>query len=186
MTLPPLKEVEAKAPSYGVAFTQTCPITNLGPRGQYNRTVRLLVSVLKSMGPFEIYPEFTVNGNIHYHGRIDVRDKVNYNKGVHYLRRTLGFNLFKCIDNEDKWQRYISKDVSAMQILLAVPLPITESCNDDWKPKWSINKWVITSIESCVEPKEQSEFVYKGRDSEKPLEGLVKGMVSKCSGATQL
>lgn len=113
---------------YAVAFTQTCPIMNETYVRQYMQTWPVIKRVLDKIGKYEVYPELTLNGMIHYHGKIAVDDKYEYYKGIKELRRKLGYNLFKAIDNEEKWDKYIEKDKGTMLKILnsqIEELPIT-------------------------------------------------------------
>lgn len=74
---------------------------------------------LKQVGEYEIYPELTLNGDLHYHGSLNVNDRVQYFKAISKIKRLIGFCNFKYIDNYEKWSEYIKKDQDTMRQLLA-------------------------------------------------------------------
>lgn len=115
MIVPP---EDAPKIDYAIAFTQTFEYIGAGRNPtvfkQIMATVSRLTYYLARIGDFEAYPELTTNGKIHWHGRLRVCDKVIYFKAQRLMRIKLGHNLFKLIDNEEKWNEYIRKDVDHM------------------------------------------------------------------------
>lgn len=97
---------------YPIAITQTvrdqfhlhkCPT----PYMQFKDSWNILENLLRlGQVNYVIWPDLTLNGQIHYHGFIKVNDNVAYQKMVYLLKKRLGYNLFKQIDDVPKWQAY--------------------------------------------------------------------------------
>lgn len=111
-----------KTKQWNIAYTQT--FKNLKakrPISQYREVYRQLKQQLDKMGiSYVVIPEFTLRGDIHFHGVINVIDKVKYTKNQWKLN-DLGHHLLKYIDNQDEWIKYCLKDQEHMlQILKEV------------------------------------------------------------------
>ena len=74
---------------------------------------------------FIIYPELTIQGNIHYHGILHVSDKVKWHKKV---LPTFKYHGFVCIKRHNNiiWDEYIEKDDEAMSVILNIELPLNK------------------------------------------------------------
>lgn len=113
---------------YPVAFTQTCPNSNLSYLEQFKLYWPELKSALDLIGNYEVYPELTLNGVLHFHGKLKVNCEEQYYRQKLRLRKKLGFNLFKMIDNVPKWDKYITKKVVLMKkIYPKEELPLTDT-----------------------------------------------------------
>lgn len=92
------------------------------PIFQFNDLVPYLNLMRKSCD-YIIYPELTIAGNMHFHGKISIRDKKKY-----YTQTlpSLKYNGFICLKKEpnEVWDNYIKKDASDMQEILGIPLPL--------------------------------------------------------------
>lgn len=116
-------------PDYGVAFTVTVNrnkfmfLYEKTIKRQYEQVQQYINLYLQPVGPFECNPELTLNNDIHFHGRICVKNKVAYHKFVGRMKQYVGFSLFKAIDNVKKWEDYIRKDNKTMSQILGVALP---------------------------------------------------------------
>lgn len=53
--------------------------------------------------------ELTLQGNVHYHGAMVIKNKVSYYKNLKRLKK-IGFVLVKCIDNVAIWNEYCFKE----------------------------------------------------------------------------
>jgi len=77
---------------------------------------------------YEMYPESTDNGNIHFHFRYLLKDKVKWLKKTLPSMKYRGFVLIKKINDRSpktSWNGYIGKDKEEMEQILSVTLPIT-------------------------------------------------------------
>lgn len=66
-----------------------------------------------------MYPEFTDTGRLHFHGLVDVIDKVAFCKGIPLLQR-LGFvkiDKIRTLGDRLRWIIYISKDRATLGAL---------------------------------------------------------------------
>lgn len=101
---------------YAIAFTQTyTPKLFMHKNPTHNRQFREswndIEYELSKCGNAYVVPEFTLNGIIHYHGMLEVKDKYQYQKMIYRMKRDYGYNVFKNIDNRPKWEAYILKDI---------------------------------------------------------------------------
>lgn len=113
---------------FPIAFTQTVNNgfflqQNPSYRCQYIDSLNYLVRTFKDSVEAIVFPELTLNGQIHFHGFIKVIDQVKFRKAQYLLKKNLGYNYFKLIDNVPKWLEYCSKDVANMSQLLNEELP---------------------------------------------------------------
>lgn len=93
------------------------------PKYQFNDTVLFIEQMRNSCDYFKILPELTINGNIHFHGTIQIKDKVKWYRQMLPKLKYNGFVLLK--DNpDDNWDKYIMKDRLVMQNILDIDLPI--------------------------------------------------------------
>lgn len=84
--------------------------------------IRLLRQCSKS---FIIYPELNIQGNIHYHGIIDISDKIKWHKKVLPSFKFHGFVVLKTIFDLNQWNDYIKKDREVMKDIINTELPLT-------------------------------------------------------------
>lgn len=88
-----------------------------------------VIRVLGLCAYFQVYPEFHVSGNLHYHGIVRVWDIVKWYKKVLPTFKYHGFVVCKPNPNIG-WEEYVRKNCSYTQAILKVLLPITQ--NDDY------------------------------------------------------
>lgn len=65
-----------------------------------------------------ITPELNLNGNIHFHGSILIKDKIKFYKHTLPMLKKVGFCLMRRIDDMSKWTEYIKKDIEVMKGIL--------------------------------------------------------------------
>lgn len=111
--------------SLAVAFTWSpdpSKFSGIRPEYQFNDTL-VFIKSMASCCYYEIFPELNLSGNIHYHGKIYVYDKVKWYKSV---LPKLKYNGFVCIKGSinEKWDDYIVKDKDMMTKILKVDLPL--------------------------------------------------------------
>lgn len=108
-----------------LAFTWVPDPKHLGidPIFQYNNCSSSLHNLQLCCYDYEIYPELTLNGNIHFHGIITIKDKYKWHKKVLPTFKYSGYVNIKT--NPDKgWIEYMSKDQDHMKRVLNMELPI--------------------------------------------------------------
>lgn len=115
--------------NFPIAFTQTVNshwflTKDPNYKQQHKEVIQYILRTFGTGVEAIIYPELTENGMIHYHGFLKIIDKVKYRKAQYLLRKNLGYNYFKLIDNVEKWKEYCAKDKDTMEILLSEELPI--------------------------------------------------------------
>lgn len=134
---------------YCIAFTQTVMPLHFLQRNptyymQFKDSWNQIKDELEEVGNSYVVPEFTTNGQIHYHGMIEVKDRVKYFKMIRYWRKQLGHNLFKTITNRPSWEKYITKDIETVKKLLKdsldLPLFVPYKANMDKKKYKAIDK----------------------------------------------
>lgn len=93
------------------------------PIFQFESTIGSIVNLGLCCDYYEMYPELTVAGNIHYHGVIRVKDKIKWYKKV---LPTLRYKGYVCVkkDPDEKWKEYIRKDKDIMERILCRNFPI--------------------------------------------------------------
>lgn len=101
---------------------------------------------------YYMFPEFNLNGNLHWHGVINITDKVKWYKKVLPTFKHMGFVCIKQNVNKD-WLLYITKDIELMCDIyneLDVELPITKQ-NSKQKRKVKVSdKFVPIQDEDYV------------------------------------
>lgn len=82
----------------------------------------------KCMNDYILYPEVNLNGNVHWHGLISVRDKIKWWKSVLPRLKLYGFVVIKDLFKPEEWYKYITKDCTLMlKMGLFIELPFTRS-----------------------------------------------------------
>lgn len=118
------KHADAENNSDQVYCFTWCPNStfHVMPTGQqFKETFKLLRKIRYSLeGHYKIYPELTINGNIHYHGMFAIKNKVHWFKTSLPLLKRYGFVRVDKVKPKikDKWQRYIQKDCKDMMTIL--------------------------------------------------------------------
>lgn len=86
---------------------------------------KYLLDKLNKCTTYQMYPEMTLAGNIHFHGLIEITDKIKWYKSVYPTLKRNGFVLVK--SNVDQgWIDYIRKDSETMKQLFKIDLPISK------------------------------------------------------------
>lgn len=117
----PKPEVE-----YNVFLTVTFAyLQNKSCIGMFKETINILQDLLRKFCDYEINPEFTLQGRIHYHIMLNVKDKCLYQIGLRKIRKLLGNTDVQYIKNTEQCKKYCHKDTEAMSKLLKIDLPIT-------------------------------------------------------------
>lgn len=96
-------------------------ITN--PKKQLYEHFFSVLSALKLCAQYECYPEFHVNGNLHYHLIVQLFDKVKWYKKVLPTLKYHGFVYIK-INVDEGWRIYCQKNEALTMKVLGVYLPI--------------------------------------------------------------
>lgn len=98
------------------------------PKDQYSTSVYEVIRHLKACcDHYEISPECTTRGDIHYHLTLVLRDRVKWFKSVLPRFKRNGYVCVKPCDDPDGWRVYCTKDNTEMKEILDLPhdLPIT-------------------------------------------------------------
>lgn len=108
-----------------LAFTWVPNPKDLGvrPRFQYDNCIQSIRNLKLCCDSYEIYPEMTIAGNIHFHGVLNIKDKVKWFKKI---LPTFKYHGYVCIkpNPDKKWFEYMSKDKEMMEKLLGIKLPL--------------------------------------------------------------
>lgn len=99
------------------------------PDYQFHATINTIFTYLiKSVECFDINPELTVAGTIHYHiFIIAIKDKVKWYKQTLPALKRLGYIDIQTVKCATKCKEYTRKDNKLMEKILKVSLPITET-----------------------------------------------------------
>lgn len=73
---------------------------------------------------YKVYPEFTDNGRLHYHGYIDKSNLSVYLKDIEYLQLKFGYVCMKPIKHKTGWDKYITKEWNITKKYLGLKCPI--------------------------------------------------------------
>lgn len=120
---------------YGKTVVQTIALTwapnaklfpQIKPIKQFYEHLKILHNLNKSCH-YEIYPEFHLSGNLHYHFIIKIFDKIKWFKHTLVKLRHHGFVYPKPIDNYVGWHKYINKDKLITSDVLDCKVPITNT-----------------------------------------------------------
>lgn len=112
-------------PSYPIYRTYALTVTmkdspdliKLSPKVQLQRTFRELNKILRRSCKFYLYPEFTPNNAIHYHGIIDIYDSIKWHEvTARTLHKKMGFCCIKTLKDE-VWHKYSTKDLGVIEDL---------------------------------------------------------------------
>lgn len=95
----------------------------IDPLFQFYDTAPFIDQLATCCSSYIVYPELNLNGNIHYHAKITLKDKVKWYKKVLPTFKYKGFVVVKPKCDEG-WLSYIEKDKKLMESLLDLHLPI--------------------------------------------------------------
>lgn len=122
------------------AFTKTYKFTsymkNETPINQFYHTIMPLMALLhKYCTDWEICPELTNEGTIHYHGTLTIaQDKeLGYYKYLLPRLKRTGFIKMKNIDNYKKWKQYCTKKQHKYAIALFDLADVYPICENNCK-----------------------------------------------------
>ena len=139
-------------PLYAITITFNS-IHSKTPKGQFKETYKIVCMILEESCDYEIYPEYRVsNGSIHYHGTIDIKDKIKWYRRTLVRLKNLGFYKIKEIEDLQGWNKYCEKELNISKAILEVPLPLK---NKMWKHDKKLEQVVIeeehiTKVNDCV------------------------------------
>lgn len=134
---------------YGITQTFRTPFEQTHkPRGQYYYTRVILSKYLgESCDDFVIYPEFTIQGRIHYHGILTIINYVRWVRDTLPRLRKLGYVKMESFkDNPDNWITYMKKSLTETKEILQfkedVNIGVTKLDYVNWKKEPpTIVKW---------------------------------------------
>lgn len=119
--------LEVSAPDHWKIFLTINPDpSNMRARsavGQFRETLPLLLNQLKRFAEYEIYPEYTLIGNVHYHVLLNIINHAEHPKAIRKLKE-LGNMKVEYIKNTVKVHTYCNKVIQPMIDLLKVSLPV--------------------------------------------------------------
>lgn len=85
---------------------------------------RVIIRALRHAVDFvELYPEISLDGRLHYHGVINIKDMIKWYKTSVKLLNRLGF-IKLCKFKSHGWIKYIRKDWEITKIVLELNYPI--------------------------------------------------------------
>lgn len=96
---------------------------SINPKYQFYDTFDVLKNIKKCSSYFDIWPELTTNGNIHYHCRVHINDKIRWYKSILPALKYKGFVVIKTNINNG-WTDYCKKDAETMMNVLDMLIPI--------------------------------------------------------------
>lgn len=115
--------------NYSLTITFKSELNKYKPWQQFRDTIGVVSRHIASCSDdFEIYPELTLKGRIHYHIRLLLKDKIAfYKKLIPFLNKCGHFDLGKTLSLND-WLEYCKKDHVCMKEVLEFPfIPITKN-----------------------------------------------------------
>lgn len=117
-----------------ITFKDCIALNKLSSITQFKQTHRKIAHIIKMCGDFQCWPEFRLDGSIHYHAIINVQNKVAYFKFVLPKLKLIGYykalpirttkDLFRILE-------YCMKDESVNEQLLTTELPMNPR-NTKW------------------------------------------------------
>lgn len=113
------------------AFTQTLGqnMRQISPvNTQFTHVLPFIKEFLnKCCYDYELWPELHQSGDVHFHGILDIKDKIKYYKTLKKHTERIGNVLLKNIDDMAKWKEYCGKDIKDMEKLFKIKLPIRKT-----------------------------------------------------------
>lgn len=128
---PPVEPIKC----YGITITFKSPLErDYKPFSQYNYS-RVIVSRIlgESCVDFRVMPEFTIQGRIHYHGILKIRNFAKWVRSTLPSLRTKGFvkiETFKEQLNHDRWVEYMYKSTDTTKEILGCKESIEVTMKD--------------------------------------------------------
>lgn len=93
-----------------------------------------------------LYPELSKQGNIHFHGLIEIKDYVKFYKMLKKHNTCIGFRLVKELTDPVVWLEYCVKDRLLMQTILNRSLPDTISSHNEEKYQQKLSNNIGTIL----------------------------------------
>lgn len=89
---------------------------------QFIETFKLIRKLRLCTATCKVFPELTLQGNIHYHGLFTLSDPIKWYKSVLPTFKRNGFvKVVYCVDkHRDKWVKYIMKERNNMLNILEI------------------------------------------------------------------
>lgn len=121
-------------------------------KGQFKETAPYLTKILKRSCLFDIVPEFRVHdGSIHYHGRIQIIDRIKWIKETLPSLKRLGFICIKILKDDIKngWIKYYHKEIDIANAVLGNYFPLMSEISfkkSKPKPNPSIDDLVVEGL----------------------------------------
>lgn len=138
MTEPTESDSPIKVHGITITFNKPLELT-MSPRAQYNYT-RVILSKLLNFSTFDfiLMPEFTLQGRIHYHGILKIKNFAKWVKDTLPSLRRIGFIK---LENKitPKWNQYIYKSLSDTKAILglgensSITIGVTKYDYREWK-----------------------------------------------------
>lgn len=95
--------------------------------GMFKETAPVVTRILHPSTKYELYPEWRhTTGEIHYHGKIVITDYIKWFKSTLPMLKRLGYCCIKKVDNMEKWDKYLKKEMYIANAISPLPLPITK------------------------------------------------------------
>lgn len=113
--------------NYSLTITFNKPLEKMQPWQQFRDTIGTISRHIAACSEdFEIHPELTLKGRLHYHIRLLLKDKIAfYKKLIPFLNKCGYFDLGKTMSLQD-WNEYCNKESTCMKQVLEFPyLPVT-------------------------------------------------------------
>lgn len=114
-----------KQPDLVIAWTWSPQPHDGTPSEQFNRYLTTLRTLKQCCEKYALYCELNKSGYLHFHGTLQIKDKIRWYKTILPSMRRFGFVLIKPRPDEG-WGAYISKEAELMSELLEMELPITQ------------------------------------------------------------
>lgn len=120
------KLVLSRTQSFAITITIRPKYFNLSIEDQLNKAEPDILTFLSDMNAHGIITtEITKNGNLHFHGTIDINLMNKYHKNIDFFckdyfrfSKNIGFICVKPITDEVQWLQYILKDYDVTKDLL--------------------------------------------------------------------
>lgn len=106
-----------------IALTISPPKRTGVPSFHYRDDLEKLRCIRRCSRRFIIYPEFDLQGRLHYHGTVHIHDKIKWFKSVLPSFEKMGFVKVK-LDPNLAWTVYQSKSFGVTSHVLGISLPI--------------------------------------------------------------
>ncbi len=88
------------------------------PEDQMRIVLTKVFKHFKSCANIHIVPELTKAGNIHFHGYLNVFDRIKYGRTLKSFTSKIGIIYLKVLNNSIKWYEYIMKDQEVMHAIM--------------------------------------------------------------------